>query len=103
MIELRNVCKKFGENIILQDVNAVIHPGDVIAVIGPSGCGKSTLLNCINLLSPASSGSVLFHGADLMDKSCDLCHYRKKIGMVFQSFNLFSHLTVLENVMKPQP
>ena len=102
MIELRNITKQFGENVIFQNVNAVVHPGDVIAVIGPSGCGKSTLLNCINLLVPASGGQVLFEGVDLMDKSCDLNHYRQKIGMVFQSFNLFSHMTVLENVMKPQ-
>ena len=102
MIELKHICKKFGDHVILQDVNTVVHLGDVIAIIGPSGCGKSTLLNCINLLEPASSGEILFEGVNVMDKSCNPRHYRQKIGMVFQSYNLFGHMTVLENVMQPQ-
>ena len=102
MIELKHICKKFGDHVILQDVNTVVHSGDVIAIIGPSGCGKSTLLNCINLLEPASSGEVLFEGVNVMGKSCNPRHYRQKIGMVFQSYNLFGHMTVLENVMQPQ-
>lgn len=102
MIELKNITKAYGENVILQNVNTTINQGDVVAVIGPSGCGKSTLLNCINVLEPATSGQVIFNGVDLMDKKTDLQKQRQRIGMVFQSYNLFGHMTVLENAMHPQ-
>ncbi len=102
MIELKNLSKAYGELVIFQNLSVTINQGDVIAVIGPSGTGKSTLLNCINLLDPANSGQVIFEGTDYMAPGADLQSYRKKVGMVFQSFNLFGHMTVLENVMNPQ-
>lgn len=104
MIEIKNLTKQYwdADKPKLKDINATINKGDVIAIIGPSGTGKSTFLCCINLLSKASSGQILFDGVDLMDPSIDIRPYRKKIGMVFQSFNLFNHMTVLENVMLPQ-
>jgi len=102
MIEIKHIKKAYGDTVILEDVNAVINDGDVIAIIGPSGCGKSTLLNCINVLQRATSGQIIFNGVDLMDPQCDLKLYRRKIGMVFQSFNLFGHLTILENAIEPQ-
>jgi len=102
MIELKNIHKEFDGNVILENVSATINEGDVVAIIGPSGCGKSTFLNCINLLKPATSGEVIFDGVDLMQKGLDLKPFRKRIGMVFQSYNLFEHLTVIENVINPQ-
>jgi len=102
MIEIKNICKEYNGNVILKDVNTTINEGDVVAIIGPSGCGKSTFLNCINVLNRATSGQIILNGVDIMAPACDLQKYRKKLGMVFQSFNLFGHLTVLENVINPQ-
>ncbi len=102
MIELRHVRKEFENVTPLKDVNVVINNGDVIAVIGPSGTGKSTLLRCINMLEPPTSGDIIVDGQIITDGSCDLNEVRKKMGMVFQSFNLFGHLTVIENIMNPQ-
>jgi len=102
MIKLRHIHKEFDGHVILEDVSADINEGDVVAVIGPSGCGKSTLLNCINLLKRANSGQVIFQGTDLMQEGLDLRPYREKMGMVFQNYNLFGHLTVVENAMNPQ-
>ena len=104
MIEIKNLKKSYdnGRFTVFKDVNTKIFDGDVIAIIGPSGTGKSTFLNAINLLEPATNGQIIFDGVDLMSKSIRIEDYRKKIGMVFQSYNLFSHMTVLENVMIPQ-
>lgn len=103
MIEIKHLRKEFDdETVPLKDVNLVINGGDVIAVIGPSGTGKSTLLRCINMLEEPTSGNIIVDGQDITEKGCDLNEVRKKMGMVFQSFNLFGHLTVIENIMNPQ-
>ena len=102
MIEIRHLRKSFGERTPLEDVSVDIHDGDVIAVIGPSGCGKTTLLRCLNLLEQPDGGSIRVDGEEIMDPSCDIHKIRRKLGMVFQSFNLFQHLTAIENIMMPQ-
>ena len=103
MIEIRHLSKEFDENTVpLRDVNLVINDGDVVAVIGPSGTGKSTLLRCMNMLTEPTGGSIILDGQDITQKGCNLNEVRKKMGMVFQSFNLFGHLTVIENIMRPQ-
>ena len=102
MIELVRLEKRFGDGpAILENVNAVINDGDSISVIGPSGTGKSTLLRCINMLDPPTGGQILLDGEDITAPKYDLTRVRRRIGMVFQSFNLFGHMTVIENVMKP--
>ena len=102
MIEIRHLRKEYPSSTPLRDVNADIRDGDVIAVIGPSGTGKSTLLRCINLLETPTSGSIRIDGEEILDPGCDPVLIRRKLGMVFQSFNLFGHLTAIENIMKPQ-
>lgn len=102
MIELRHVRKEFPDVTPLTDVNAIIREGDVIAIIGPSGTGKSTLLRALNMLDPPTSGEIIFDGECITDPSCDTNMVRRKMGMVFQNFNLFGHLTVIENIMVPQ-
>ena len=102
MIEIKHLRKEFEDTTPLKDVNAVINSGDIIAVIGPSGTGKSTLLRCINMLETPTSGQIIVDGQVINDGKCDLNEVRKKMGMVFQSFNLFGHLTVIENIMNPQ-
>lgn len=102
MIELRNVTKKYENALPLNSVNVTINEGDIIAVIGPSGTGKSTLLRCINMLSKPTSGQIFIDGEEITAKDADIQRLRRKCGMVFQQFNLFNHLTVLENVCEPQ-
>ena len=102
MIELRHLRKEFEDVTPLEDINVTIHSGDVISVIGPSGTGKSTLLRCINMLEPPTSGEIIVDGQVINDGKCDLNEIRKKMGMVFQSFNLFNNMTVLENCMVGQ-
>ena len=97
IIEVRHLSKSFGTHVVLRDVDFTVKPGDVTCVIGASGSGKSTLLRCINLLETPTAGSILFHGQDIMAKGFDPCGYRARVGMVFQSFNLFNNMTVLEN------
>ena len=99
MIELIHLEKKYEQTVPLKDVNAVINRGDVISVIGPSGTGKSTLLRCINLLEKPTGGQILLDGEDITDPKYDAVKARRRMGMVFQSFNLFGHLTVIENLM----
>ena len=102
ILQVNHLSKAFGKNLVLKDINFTVCRGDVISIIGASGSGKSTLLRCINLLEEADSGSIWFDGQDLMDLSVNLNALRQKIGMVFQSFNLFNNMTVLENCMTGQ-
>lgn len=98
VIEVRHLSKSFGTHVVLRDVDFTVNAGDVTCIIGASGSGKSTLLRCINLLETPTNGKVLFHGNDITAKGSDPCAYRAKVGMVFQSFNLFPHKTVLQNL-----
>jgi polar amino acid transport system ATP-binding protein len=97
-ILVENLVKKFGDNTVLNNINTSIHEGDVVCIIGPSGSGKSTFLRCLNLLEEATSGDIIVDGAHLMDKNTNINQIRQHIGMVFQHFNLFPHLSVLENI-----
>ena len=99
MISIRHLAKAYGDSHVLSDVSCDIAQGDVVSVIGPSGTGKSTLLRCINLLERPTSGQIIIDGEDVLGPDADVTALRKKVGMVFQSFNLFSHLTVIENLM----
>jgi polar amino acid transport system ATP-binding protein len=96
-IELVDVNKRFGDLEVLRGVSLTVQPQEVVCVIGPSGSGKSTLLRCVNRLEEATSGEIRVEGEDIRDRDCDIDRVRRKIGMVFQSFNLFPHLTVLAN------
>ena len=99
MIEIKHLKKEYGTVTPLKDVSLKIHEGDVISVIGPSGTGKSTLIRCLNLLEKPTTGQIIFRGGDITAKGYDIKNARQKMGMVFQSFNLFGHLTVIENLM----
>lgn len=99
LIEIKDLCKSFGDHLVLDHINTTIHKGEVIAIVGPSGCGKSTFLRTLNRLEQADSGQILFEGKDILDKKQNINQIREKIGMVFQQFNLFPNMTVLENVM----
>ena len=98
MLEVKKLKKKFGKNEILKGIDLVIEKGDRVAIIGPSGCGKSTFLRCLNMIEPPTSGKVIFEGKDLTNPNTNLYLVREKIGMVFQQFNLFPHLTVEKNI-----
>lgn len=98
MIEINNLHKYFGKNEVLKGVSTVIKKGEVVVIIGPSGSGKSTFLRCLNKLEDVTSGDIIFEGVNLMDKNIDISIHRQKMGMVFQHFNLFPHLTILENI-----
>ena len=102
MIELKNITKKFDNFCVLKNVNATINDGDIISVIGPSGAGKSTFIRLINMLEAPSEGQIIVDGEEVTASGFRVEKVRQKIGMVFQDFNLFKHLTILENVMKPQ-
>ena len=97
ILEVHHLGKSFGSHEILRDIDFSVRPGDVTCIIGPSGSGKSTLLRCMNLLEVPSSGEISYHGADIMDKHMNVPEYRSRVGMVFQSFNLFNNMTVLKN------
>lgn len=99
MIEVKNLQKKFGKLNVLNGITETIKKGEKIVIIGPSGSGKSTFLRCLNLLEKPTSGSILFEGIELTDPKTDIDTVRRKMGMVFQHFNLFPHLTVLQNIM----
>ena len=97
ILEVHHLGKSFGSHEILRDIDFSVRPGDVTCIIGPSGSGKSTLLRCMNLLEVPSSGEISYHDADIMDKHMNVPEYRSRVGMVFQSFNLFNNMTVLKN------
>jgi polar amino acid transport system ATP-binding protein len=97
-IEVRGLHKSFGDNHVLRGIDFCVDEGEVVCVIGPSGSGKSTLLRCVNRLEEASEGSILIEGEDILDPDADVDRLRSRIGMVFQSFNLFPHLSVLRNL-----
>ena len=99
MIRIEHLTKEYANTTPLRDVSVEIHDGDVISVIGPSGTGKSTLLRCINLLEKPTAGSIWLDDTEITDPRCDISRVRQRMGMVFQSFNLFGHLTVIENIM----
>lgn len=99
LLTIEHLKKSFGDNVILDDVNLTVKQGEVIVIIGPSGCGKSTLLRCINALEPIQEGQILLDGEKIEPKSKNLTQLRQKIGMVFQSYELFPHLSVLDNIM----
>ena len=99
LIEVKDLCKSFGEHDVLKGINTTISRGDVIAIKGPSGCGKSTFLRSLNLLETPTSGVIKFEGTDITDKSVDINKMREKIGMVFQQFNLFPNMTIKQNIM----
>ena len=100
LIEVRDLCKSFDHVNVLNGISTTISQGEVVAIIGPSGCGKSTFLRSMNLLEKPTSGSILFEGTDITDSSVDINKMRQKIGMVFQQFNLFPHMTVLQNLIE---
>ena len=99
MLSVKNLKKSFGKNTVLKDISFDVSTGDIIAIVGPSGSGKSTLLRCLNMIETPSSGKIVFEGTNLVDKKTNLSLVREKIGMVFQQFNLFNHLSVLDNLM----
>ena len=102
ILEIRHLGKSFGTHEVLRDIDFNVQKGDVISIIGASGSGKSTLLRCINLLETPSSGQILYHGTDVAGRGVNAPAYRSHVGMVFQSFNLFNNMTVLENCMVGQ-
>ena len=102
MIEIKNLKVEFENTTPLKNINAVINDGDTISIIGPSGVGKSTLLRSINLLNKPDSGQILLNGEDITARNYNISIARQKMGMVFQSFNLFNHMTIIENIMIPQ-
>lgn len=98
LIRVEDLCKSFGKLQVLKNITESIHEGEVVSIIGPSGSGKSTFLRCLNLLEKPTGGKVFFEGVDLAGKKVNVDKHRQKIGMVFQLFNVFPHLTVLENI-----
>ncbi len=98
LMKIVNLHKAFGTNQVLNGINTTIQNGEVVVVIGPSGSGKSTFLRCLNLLEVPTKGSIIFEGIDLTDAKTDIFKVRENLGMVFQSFNLFPHKTVMENI-----
>ena len=102
ILEINHLKKSFGANQVLKDISLTVHKGEVISIIGSSGSGKSTFLRSINLLEEPTGGEILFHGQNVLEKGYDLTNYREKLGMVFQSFNLFENLNVLENAIVAQ-
>jgi len=102
ILQIKHLSKSFGANIVLRDIDFTVAKGDVTSIIGASGSGKSTLLRCINLLETPTSGEILYHGENVVKQGFKAPAYRSHVGMVFQSFNLFNNLTVLENCMVGQ-
>ncbi len=102
ILEIRHLSKSFGSHEVLKDIDFTVEKGDVTAIIGASGSGKSTLLRCVNLLETPTSGEILFHGKDVTGRGVNAPEYRSHVGMVFQSFNLFNNMSVLENCIVGQ-
>lgn len=102
ILEIKNLKKSYGENEVLKDISLTVHQGEVISIIGSSGSGKSTFLRSINLLETPTGGQIFYRGKNVLAENYDLTHYREKLGMVFQSFNLFENLNVLENAIVAQ-
>ena len=102
ILQVKHLSKSFGSHQVLKDIDFTVRPGDVTSIIGASGSGKSTLLRCINLLEIPTSGEILFHGENILTQKGGAPAYRTRVGMVFQSFNLFNNMTVLENCMVGQ-
>lgn len=102
LLELKNINKSFGNLRVLNDVSMTVKQGKVVAIIGPSGSGKTTLLRCVNALEPIDSGEIIIESKPVNPKSRDVHELREKVGFIFQAFNLFAHLTVLENIMLAQ-
>ena len=98
ILEVKDLKKSFGKTEVLKGIDQTIHQGEVVSIIGPSGSGKSTFLRCLNLLEKPTSGQIIFEGVDIAAENVDIDTHRKKIGMIFQHFNVFPHLTVLENI-----
>ena len=98
MLEVKKLKKRFGSNVVLNDISFNVSKGGIISIVGPSGSGKSTLLRCLNLIEKPSCGDIIFEGISLIGKKADLSLLRQKMGMVFQQFNLFPHLTVIDNI-----
>ena len=98
MIDVKHLTKAFGDHVVLKDITDHIYPGEKVVVIGPSGSGKSTFLRCLNLLETPNGGTITFKGTDITDPKSDINKYRQKMGMVFQHFNLFPHMTIMKNL-----
>lgn len=98
ILQTENLTKRFGTLEVLKGISATVYRQEILSIIGPSGGGKSTLLRCLNLLEQPTSGKIFFHGRELPAKKSEICRFRQKIGMVFQNFNVFPNLTVLENI-----
>lgn len=99
VLEIRHLSKSFGKHVVLRDIDFTVDTGDVTCIIGASGSGKSTLLRCVNMLETPTTGEILYHEKDITDKGVNVPAYRSKVGMVFQSFNLFNNMNVLDNCM----
>lgn len=102
ILQINHLSKSFGSNLVLRDIDFTVEKGDVTSIIGASGSGKSTLLRCINLLETPTSGEILYHGENVVGRGVNAAAYRSHVGMVFQSFNLFNNMTVLENCIVGQ-
>ena len=102
LLQVKNLSKTFGKNVVLRDIDFNVYPGDVTCIIGASGSGKSTLLRCMNLLETPTTGEIIYHGTDIASTGVNASDYRAKVGMVFQNFNLFNNMTVLGNCMVGQ-
>ena len=99
LLSMEHLKKSYDDNLILDDINLEVHQGEVIVLVGPSGCGKSTMLRCINALEPIQGGEIKLNGEKIDPKNKNIAELRQKIGMVFQSYELFPHLTVLDNIL----
>ena len=98
MIKIRNLHKSFGDLEVLKGIDSEIKKGEIVTIVGPSGSGKSTVLRCMNLLEVPTTGQIIFEGTDITDKKVNIDEVRQRIGMVFQNFNLFPNMTVLDNI-----